>query len=467
MNAPITAEQVLPFSRPSCDGLVVAPPLAHRRIESYLGLMVADVLALFVGFAVACVLYHGSLGLALAIPLTELILPIFLTIALYNSTYSIDSLRATLLGIFRAEVALLISAAAVIFIAFYTKSSAQFSRVGFTLGVICSSVVLFGARMPMRNFIAWRCGPAPINQLIIDDGGPHIDVPDAIRVSAAAAQLEPKLDDPNALDRVGMVLRNIDRVIVTCPPERSVAWSMMLKGANVAGEVLDDEVARLGAQGARVFNQHGLLLVSTGPLGMRSRAVKRAFDFAFAAVALLVLSPLMLAVAIAIKLQDGGPVFFIQRRMGRGNRFLRIYKFRSMSVAQADSDGAVSASRSDDRVTRVGRFIRSTSIDELPQLINVLKGDMSMVGPRPHAIGSQAGSKLFWEVDLRYWQRHSLKPGLSGLAQVRGFRGATRCEADLTDRLQSDLEYLEGWTLLRDIKIIVLTLRVLVHDRAF
>jgi lipopolysaccharide/colanic/teichoic acid biosynthesis glycosyltransferase len=92
---------------------------------------------------------------------------------------------------------------------------------------------------------------------------------------------------------------------------------------------------------------------------------------------------------------------------------------------------------------------------------------MSLVGPRPHAIGSQAGSKLFWEVDLRYWQRHSLKPGLSGLAQVRGFRGATEKESDLVSRLQSDLEYLEGWTVLRDIKIIFLTLRVLVHDKAF
>lgn len=92
---------------------------------------------------------------------------------------------------------------------------------------------------------------------------------------------------------------------------------------------------------------------------------------------------------------------------------------------------------------------------------------MSIVGPRPHAIGSQAGSKLFWEVDLRYWQRHSLKPGLSGLAQIRGYRGATDHENDLVHRLHSDLEYLEGWSIWRDVKIILQTLRVLVHDRAF
>ena len=160
-------------------------------------------------------------------------------------------------------------------------------------------------------------------------------------------------------------------------------------------------------------------------------------------------------------------MFFTQRRMGRGNRFFNMYKFRSMTQTLCDTDGNVSASKDDKRITRVGKFIRSTSIDELPQLFNVLLGDMSLVGPRPHATGSLAGEKLFWEVDQRYWQRHSLKPGLSGLAQVRGFRGATDHEADLVNRLQSDLEYLEGWTIMRDIQILFLTLRVLVHDRAF
>jgi len=200
---------------------------------------------------------------------------------------------------------------------------------------------------------------------------------------------------------------------------------------------------------------------------MRSRAVKRAMDVGLSAAALLVLSPIMLAVALAIVIEDGGPVLFVQRRMGRGNRFFMLLKFRSMAVARGDRDGQVSTRREDDRITRVGRFIRRTSIDELPQLINVLRGEMSLVGPRPHAIGSQAGDKSFWEIDMRYWQRHCLKPGISGLAQVRGYRGATDKEQDLVNRLQSDLEYLEGWTIWRDLKIIVLTLRVLVHDRAY
>jgi lipopolysaccharide/colanic/teichoic acid biosynthesis glycosyltransferase len=144
-----------------------------------------------------------------------------------------------------------------------------------------------------------------------------------------------------------------------------------------------------------------------------------------------------------------------------------IYKLRTMKVERTDSDGNRSASRDDDRITRVGRFLRSTSIDELPQLFNVLKGDMSLVGPRPHAIGSLAGDKLFWEVDQRYWQRHSLRPGLTGLAQVRGFRGATDHEEDLTSRLQADLEYIAGWTIWRDLRILLQTSFVVVHDRAF
>lgn len=145
----------------------------------------------------------------------------------------------------------------------------------------------------------------------------------------------------------------------------------------------------------------------------------------------------------------------------------RMFKFRSMRVDLSDNTGTRSTSRNDDRVTRVGKFIRSTSIDELPQLLNVLKGDMSIVGPRPHALGSRAADKLFWEVDQRYWHRHAAKPGLTGLAQVRGYRGATLYEDDLRNRLQADLEYLEHWSIWRDIKIILLTFRVLLHRNAF
>lgn len=209
------------------------------------------------------------------------------------------------------------------------------------------------------------------------------------------------------------------------------------------------------------------LLVSAGPLGLRARAAKRLLDVAVSIAALIVAVPILAVAAAAIKLEDGGPILFRQNRVGRRNQLFSIYKLRTMKVDRADGDGRRSASKDDDRVTRVGRWLRRTSIDELPQLFNVLKGDMSLVGPRPHATGSLAGEKLFWEVDQRYWQRHSLRTGLTGLAQIRGFRGATDHEDDLSSRLQSDLEYINGWTILRDVRILLATAMVLLHDRAF
>src|SRR5690606_20362637 len=127
-----------------------------------------------------------------------------------------------------------------------------------------------------------------------------------------------------------------------------------------------------------------------------------------------------------------------------GNRLFPMYKFRSMRTDQLDRGGHRSTGRHDERITRVGRFIRKTSIDELPQFLNVLLGQMSIVGPRPHALGSRAEEKLFWDIDAAYWHRHAVKPGVTGLAQVRGYRGATEKVADLSNLLQADLEYLNG-----------------------
>jgi len=466
MNAPFTARPLVKETT-EFDDLLVAPSRERRRLQCYLALVMGDVLSIFLGFAATGYLLSGGDGLSGGLIHAQLILPIFLTLALYNGSYSIASLQEGWTGIFRAQIAMVIAVVVVVFVQFLIRPDADVSRWGFNGGALAAMLVIGWARLQLRSFVRWRCGETVINELIIDDGGPQVNLGSAIRISAAAMGLRPNLNDPHALDRIGLVLRNIDRVVVSCPSGRRAEWAMMLKGANVDGEVLDDEVARLGAQGARVVGKHGLLLVSAGPLGLRERAIKRMFDVAFAGGAILALSPLLIAVALAVKLQDGGPVFFTQRRMGRGNRFFNMYKFRSMTQALGDATGSVSASKDDKRITAVGRFIRKTSIDELPQLFNVLLGDMSLVGPRPHATGSLAGDKLFWEVDLRYWQRHCLKPGLSGLAQVRGFRGATDHESDLVNRLQADLEYLEGWTIMRDIQIILLTMRVLVHDRAF
>jgi len=138
-----------------------------------------------------------------------------------------------------------------------------------------------------------------------------------------------------------------------------------------------------------------------------------------------------------------------------------------MRTEASDHRAATLTRRDDDRVTPVGAFLRRTSIDELPQLLNVLRGDMSIVGPRPHAAAAKAGDSLYWEVDARYWARHCIKPGMTGLAQVRGHRGSTDHHQDLIDRLQSDLEYVSDWSIWRDLRIIVATLGVLVHPKAY
>ena len=256
---------------------------------------------------------------------------------------------------------------------------------------------------------------------------------------------------------------------MSCPRERRQDWAFLLKCAGVYGEIVSEPAHELGAVGVHRYDalDRTTLVVSTGPLGLRARILKRVFDVVVALGGLIALSPLLLVVAVLIKLEDRGPVLFIQRRLGRGNQFFDMFKFRSMREEKLDPNGDRSAARDDDRVTRIGAFIRRTSIDELPQILNVLSGDMSIVGPRPHALGSRANNKYFWDIDRKYWQRHCLKPGLTGLAQVRGHRGATEVEKDLTDRLQSDLEYIAGWSLRRDIGIVLRTVMVLRHENAY
>ena len=198
-----------------------------------------------------------------------------------------------------------------------------------------------------------------------------------------------------------------------------------------------------------------------------NRIQKRALDLVVAVIALILLSPLLAIVALAIRLESQGPVLFTQLRVGQGNRQFRIFKFRSMRADSSDAAGTMSTGRDDQRITKVGRVIRRTSIDELPQLLNVIRGDMSMVGPRPHALGSTAGDELFWHASQQYWLRHALKPGITGLAQIRGYRGATERVEDLARRVRCDLEYLSNWSLWSDILILLKTIRVVMHKNAY
>lgn len=244
-------------------------------------------------------------------------------------------------------------------------------------------------------------------------------------------------------------------------------WSAALKGADVEGEIIAPELDELGALGLRTYGGSSTLLVAKSPLRGIDRVLKRMLDIVLTLAALPIVLPVMLLVALAIRMDSPGPILFRQKRLGLGNCIFEMYKFRSMYTDRTDEMGSRSAARDDDRVTRVGRFIRASSLDELPQVFNVLVGDMSVVGPRPHPILCKAEDRLFWDIDQAYWHRHAIKPGITGLAQVRGLRGATEKTAQFTSRLQADLEYLEGWSIWRDIAIIFATFRVLVHRNAF
>jgi lipopolysaccharide/colanic/teichoic acid biosynthesis glycosyltransferase len=454
---------------PRAPAAGLAPSLERRRLRLYLLQMFIDVVLLIGTSALVAVLYQGSGKLLNSMLGAQLMLPLFLTIAWHNGTYSLRSLTDWRASSLDMVAAVLIAAALLNFLAFLAKMNQDFSRVVFVVGVSLAIVSMAASRFAVTRWVRRHWGPTAINRLVIDAGGPPMEIPHAYRIDAAAHGLVPSMEDPHALDRLSRYLQNMDEVIVNCPLEQRGDWARALKGSGVHGEVTSDLVREIGVLGMihREDVKVSTLLVSTGPLGMRARITKRAFDLAASLGALVVLSPVLLLAALAIKLEDGGPVLFRQRRLGRGNRFFWIVKLRTMRFEDGDAEGKRSTGRADDRVTRVGQFLRRTSIDELPQLLNVVKGEMSIVGPRPHALGSQAGDKLFWEVDTRYWQRHCLRPGMTGLAQIRGLRGSTDTEGDLSSRLQADLEYLAGWSIWRDISISFATLRVLVHDRAY
>jgi Undecaprenyl-phosphate glucose phosphotransferase len=193
------------------------------------------------------------------------------------------------------------------------------------------------------------------------------------------------------------------------------------------------------------------------PIADWNMVLKTLFDRVAAALILVALSPVMLTTAIAIKLDSPGPIFFRQRRLGFNNEVIEVLKFRSLYHEHADPNARRVVTKGDKRVTKVGRFIRRTSIDELPQLINVLRGELSLVGPRPHAVEAPTANRLWEEVVDGYFARHRVRPGLTGWAQINGWRGELDTPEKLQNRVEHDLYYIENWSLLFDLYILLRT----------
>jgi Undecaprenyl-phosphate glucose phosphotransferase len=215
---------------------------------------------------------------------------------------------------------------------------------------------------------------------------------------------------------------------------------------------------RLGEVQASHMGGHTFLNVVDRPLREGRWAIKAIEDRVLGALILAMIWPVLLAIAIAIKLDSPGPVFFRQKRYGYNNRLIEVWKFRSMYTNMTDANAEQLTRRNDPRITRLGAFLRRTSLDELPQFLNVLRGEMSIVGPRPHALSAKAGNVLYQDAVKYYDARHRVKPGITGWAQVNGWRGETDTLEQITKRVEHDLYYIDHWSILLDLRIILRTI---------
>ena len=441
------------------------------RARLYLLCLLGDLAGLFLSFLLANRLalgaFMGEPGKPHGLVMFSMIAPLYILLAVQGGAYGIHMLANIRRGIFRGLLALAQAALLMLLIVYLGKIAEQLSRLTFITGLGFSALSVALVRIAISRLGARLLGEVPHLTAVIMDGveietRAHMEV-----IDADAANLHPERHDADMAARLAAAVGMAERVIVACPMERMAEWSVALKSLSARGEIVVPELLRFAPARVDEFDGQPTIIVAGGPFQFRDRIIKRIFDIVVATAATIALSPLLVVTALAIKLTSPGPILFRQPRIGRDARSFNIYKFRSMRVEASDSKADRLTARDDDRVTAVGRFLRRTSIDELPQLFNVLRGDMSIVGPRPHAAAAKAGDSLYWEVDERYWERHCIKPGMTGLAQVRGHRGSTDHHQDLIDRLQSDLEYVTQWSIWRDLRIIVATIGVVVHHKAY
>lgn len=437
--------------------------VVRRRI--LIGAGMADAVAILSGFLAASFVRGGVPDGDQIVRLGALSLVLYGASGLQGGAFSLRALSSFRCMVVIPVRSLVLALLFVLMVLFVAKVSSSFSRFVFVLAGVFSLTLLFLLRVVVFKMAGRLMPDGPTQELVIHDFEEPSSHPAAFH--ARDERLDPDPGDIACVSRLTELADGADRLVVHCPPERREAWADMLKALTIHAEIGLPELDRLQPLAITRRDGQVLALVSENPLNWHEALIKRLSDLVLTLAAMPLVLPVLALVALAIKLDSPGPVFFRQVRMGFGNRTFRVMKFRSMRDEASDHHGTRSTDRADDRITRVGRLIRKTSLDELPQLLNVLRGDMSLVGPRPHALGSTAGGRLFWQVNHHYWVRHRIKPGLTGLAQVRGYRGNTLAEDDLQNRLMADLEYLSNWSLWRDLLILLRTLRVLHDNNAF
>lgn len=462
MAAPVDSVKALPFENMKRLGRV----RRHRRFALSLSVMALDVTSLMLGLSVGNFISYGLGDLPQLVKLASASVPLLLLMMLGIHGYQARLLSNASASIQTAIRGMCLLAASLFFLAFLLKAGQDFSRVQFFAGMCFAG----GLMVAFRGVLAVELSRMPQSYLFADlhifDGLCPRDRT-LLAIDASDAGVSPNRGDFGAVRRLGELVEGADRVIVHCDSNARPGWADVLKTLSVPSEIIVPELDRLYPLEICRRDATTSVLLSHGGLSWDQQLLKRGLDLTLSILALPLLLPIFAVVAVAIKLDSRGPVFFRQPRIGLGNRTFQIWKFRSMRTSMQDVKASKLTERNDPRVTRVGSFIRKTSIDELPQIFNVIMGQMSLVGPRPHAAAARAGSLLYWEVDQTYWERHVVKPGITGLAQVRGFRGNTFVEENLRDRLTADLEYVSRWSIFLDIKILVLTLAVPMGRNAF
>ena len=270
-----------------------------------------------------------------------------------------------------------------------------------------------------------------------------------------------KADCIGTVDDLDHVLEDqvVDEIFISLPAQSKRKIRQVVKSADLHGvrvNIIPESPSLYGhTYESYELNHQPIFKLRQTPLdNFTNYFIKKIFDFIFAATVLLILSPVLVAIALLILLDGKGPVFYKPIRKGEGGKTFKCYKFRTMSICDDPLHGTKSTVKDDPRITKIGRFLRKWDIDELPQFINVLKGEMSVIGPRPHRVNLHND---FRKIVDDYMVRHYVKPGISGWAQVNGWRGPTKSQRQKRERIKHDLWYIENWNFWLDIKIIYLT----------
>jgi len=376
---------------------------------------------------------------------------------------------------------------AIVAIGFALKVSADFSRVWSFAWILTSTAVLWGSRFAVRGAVRKAASAGKLTRNIVVYGGDtrgenlieHIHslnepwnrivgvFDDRINRLASHVAGYPIMGNLNDLLDYGRKNRS-DEILIALPwnSQKRILEIVRILTALPSNVRLSSEFLGRDVLHQSVSYRFGvpMLNILEKPVSGWGGLSKILLDYALGTLFAIVAVPIMLIVAILIKLESKGPVFFKQKRYGFNNQLIEVYKFRTMYTDMTDADAEQLTTRDDPRVTRVGAILRKTSLDELPQLLNVLRGEMSVVGPRPHAMQAKAAGRLYEDVVTGYAVRHKVKPGITGWAQVNGWRGNTDTERDIEGRLEHDFYYIDNWSVMFDLYIILRTAKVVIYD---